>query len=348
MARRRIFNRRRGDDRTAKKPDYELIQDAETAFDNDLAIPAFQTNLETQLASEADVENSNVKPTLDEEYETLEHPTGLSPTRGNAPRIFALVGATGGVGTTSLATQLAHEYAISAATNPRIKGRPADPRVCLIDLDFESGSCAHHLDLFPSLSLEDLCGPADHIDTAFTQALVSTHESGVSLLATPNTIGANARVNPYTVMAMLDAACELYDTVIIDMPRYRQPWSLPVMKAVDVLGITCELTIPSLHATRERLARLAHEANGAVNAQVILSKYERRSFKNTLRLNDAETAIGREVMMTLCLDPDTTREALNCGEPAGAIRPDSRFVKDVRKLALTLREQQSNPMAKAA
>jgi len=361
MARRRKWNRRRGDNRLEKRADYALIQETDLqdqmalsatedhTLSDELSIPSFgdaadhEDNLETQLESEI---SQSPLDTVDTDKQNLRPP--IAPNKGTTPSVFALIGATGGVGTTSLATQLAHEFATSARAGQISRRRPADPTVCLIDLDFESGACAHHLDLLPSLTLEDLCGPPTHIDTAFTQALVSTHECGVSLLAAPNTIGANAKINPHTVMAMLDAAADLYDTVIIDLPRYRQPWTLAVMRAVDVLGVTCELTIPSLHAARENLAKLAQDANGAVNAQVIVSKFERRSFKNTLRMGDAETALGRHVFSTLCLDPDTTREALNCGEPAGAIRPESRFVKDVRKLANALQSEAVNPLAKAA
>lgn len=341
MGRRKKWNRRRGDDRVETKSDYELVQDSSLMIESDDALDNHDDSLE--------IPDFETEYAVEDEITDLEQPTlPTAPTSKDIPHVFALVGATGGVGTTSLATQLAHEFATSASSRQTSRRRPADPTVCLIDLDFESGACAHHLDLLPSLTLADLCGPADRIDTAFTQALVSTHECGVSLLAAPNTIGANARVNPHTIMAMLDAAADLYETVIIDLPRYHQPWTLPVMRAVDVLGITCELTIPSLHATRERLARLAETSNGTVNAQVILSKYERRSFKNTLRLGDAETALGRSILSTLCLDPDTTREALNCGEPAGVIRPESRFVKDARKLAHAMRGQELNRLARVA
>ena len=336
------WGRRRGDNRAGKKANYALIQstepdfaeaelDAVTGSDDPLAIPEFATEHSDDILEQSD-----------------NTPPPLAPAGQNCPRIFALVGATGGVGTTCLATQLAHEFAVSNMPKQTSRRRPTDPTVCLIDLDFESGACAHHLDLLPSLSLEDLCGPAEHIDKAFTQALVSTHESGISLLAAPNTVGANARVNPQTIMAILDAAAELFDTVIIDLPRYQQPWTLSVMRAVDLLGITCELTIPSLHAARECLARLSATKNDPINGHVILNKFEKRSFKNMLRLSDAETALGRSVLSTLCIDPDTTREALNCGEPAGAIRPDSRFVKDVRKLAETLKTVDTIPLIKAA
>ena len=330
MSKRLKWGRRKGDNRVAKKDGYALVQDVES-YDNDdtLSIPEPDLDQNTPAEFESDRD--------------------LSQTVSSAPssQVFAFMGATGGVGTTSLATQLAHEFAVSAAQKPRGL-RPVDPRVCLIDLDFETGACAHHLDLLPSLTHEDLCGPATAIDEAFTHALVSTHESGISLLAAPNIIGANARINPRTVLAILDAATELYDTVILDLPRHRQAWTLPIMQAVDLLGISCELTIPSLHAAREVIHQINQDTAGHVNAEIIIGKYERRSFKNKLKLSDVEAALERHVFATICQDPDTIREALNCGEPAGALKPDSRFVKDVRLIAQQLRTLSESSAEKAA
>jgi len=295
MVRRKKWNRRRGDNRLGTKPDYALIQDT----DIDSNLPEHTEHIESDAINHVsdlpnfDSEQTNRVKTQSDEIMATVAPTGL-----DAARIFAFVGATGGVGTTSIATQLAHELAMMASSQKISRRRPVDPTVCLIDLDFESGACAHHLDLLPSLTLEDLSGPPEQIDKAFTQALISTHESGISLLAAPNIIGANARVNPQTVMAMLDAAAELYETVIIDLPRYFQPWTLSVMRAVDVLGLTCELTIPSLHAARQSLEKLSAVPHGDINTNIILSKFERRSFKNTLRLSDAERALGQPMPLT--------------------------------------------------
>jgi pilus assembly protein CpaE len=347
MGRRTKWGRRRGDNRVEKKADYALLQNAEQVFDQ-ADIDALDSASDALAIPDFRPENTDPENADKDSDQSSETPPPTTLTRQDNPRIFALVGATGGVGTTCLATQLAHEFAVTHTSHYSNGRGPIDSTVCLIDLDFEAGACAHHLDLLPSLTLEDLCGPAEQIDKAFTQALVSTHECGISLLAAPNKIGANSRVNPHTIMAMLDAAAELFDTVIIDLPKYQQPWTLSVMRAVDILGVTCELTIPSLHAARERLAMLSETTAESVNAHVILNKFEKRSFKNMLRLSDAETALGRSVLTTLCLDPDTTREALNCGEPAGAIRPESRYVKEVRKLAEALRTTQANAIVKAA
>lgn len=260
-------------------------------------------------------------------------PKTQTPPPADTPSVFAFMGASGGVGTTTLCTQFAYDLALRSRDSRVSKRHARDPKVCLIDLDFEAGACAHHLDLLPSLSLEDLTTDARRIDTAFTAALVSTHDCGLSLLAVPNTPAANSQINPRAVMAMLDAAAQLYDYVIIDVPRYLQPWSWAVLGGADFVGVVSELTIPSLHMGREHLGRMDTALGGNLNAHPIIGKYERRSFRNMLRLSDAETALAREVYGALSWESDVTREALNCGEPVGAIRAESRYAKDVRKLS---------------
>lgn len=288
---------------------------------------AAEARAEQAPSEKLDVETFHPVPTPQDDEIKM-----VGPTSQAGPAVFAFMGASGGVGTTTLCTQLAYELAVRARDARATKRHVRDPKVCLIDLDFEAGACAHHLDLLPSLATEDLATDARRIDKAFTSALVSTHDCGLSLLAVPNTPGANSQINPRAVMAMLDAATQLYDYVVIDMPRYLQPWNWAVLGGADFVGVVSELTIPSLHMGREHLGRMKSAMNGALNAHPIVGKYERRSFRNMLRLSDAQTALEQEVFATLAWESDVTREALNCGEPVGAIRAESRFAKDVRKL----------------
>jgi len=314
-----FFNRRASDKRKPYTGSREAAANR-ASNSHDLEIPHFNS----EVLSDQNQGELETAPSL------------LNPNE-TRPQVFTFMGATGGVGTTNLAVQVAYELAMMCKNKKTNLRRPKDPQVCLIDLDFEGGTCAYHLDLLPSLSVEDLLGHAERIDTTFTSALVSTHACGVSLLAVPNTPKANQKVNPHAVMAMLDAASQLYQYVIIDMPRYMHSWTPAVIGGSDFVGVVSELTISSLHMARDTLnnSRTALENNALgnkPNCHPILGKYERRSFKNTLRLNDAETVLGREVISTLCIDTDTCREAINCGEPVGAIRPDSRYVKDTRYL----------------
>lgn len=246
-------------------------------------------------------------------------------------RCYALMGASGGVGTTTLAIQMAYDLAINHAK--KADTQQPDPKVCLIDLDFENGACSTYLDLPPSLQIADLCGAPDQIDPALTHALISTHSSGLAVLSVPNELGGNARVNPEAVLALLDAASQIYDHIVIDVPRLWRPWTQAAIAGADHFALVTELTVPGLHLARQRLRAIEAQLTLPSPAEVILGRVERRSFRNALRLSDAEKALERPLSGVICTDPDTAREAVNCGEPMGVIAGESRYVKDVRAIS---------------
>jgi len=253
-------------------------------------------------------------------------------TAATSAKCYALMGASGGVGVTSLCIQLAYDIA-KRTGKQHLFGGFNDPTVCLIDLDFETGCCAPYLDIQPSLSISDICGPANKIDALSLQALMSYHESGLAVLTTPNALGANSLANPETILALLDAASQLYEHVIIDLPRVWQPWIGAAISGTDYFAIVGELTIPSLHTTRTRIENIEKVLGEDQSCEVILNKVERRSFRNALRLKDAEKALRRSVSAAICVDLDTSREAINCGEPVACIRPEARLVKDIKALS---------------
>jgi len=315
-----MFSRRQDD------PRQEWSKDR-TSNDDALVIPP------CDLWHSDETKPELITPILASEGATREEKDSiLKENTSTTSQCWAFMGSVGGVGTTTFAVQIAHELAKLNSSASKKLHRAAQPQVCLIDLDFEAGSCMHHLDVAPSLSLDDLTGEAIRIDTTLAQALLSTHDSGISVLAAQNVMGANSRVNPATVLALLDAASELFPYVIIDLPRHWYSWSEAVLHGSDFVGLLSDLTIPSLHMARSKREQLVKMFDSEDVCQVILNKYERRSFNNTLRLSDAQIALQCEIFGTLCVDEKTTREALNCGEPVGAILGDSRYSKDSRKL----------------
>ena len=245
---------------------------------------------------------------------------------------WAFMGAVGGVGTTTLAVQIAYELAKKQSCLEGKLSRVKDPQICIVDLDFESGSCIHHLDVEPGLTLDDLSRDALRIDNSITEAFLNTHESGISVLAASNVIGANARVNTQTVLALLDAVSTMFPYVILDLPKQWQSWSLAAVSGSNFVGLLCDLTIPTLHMARTKRDQIGELVQGKNPCEVILNKYERRSFKNTLQLHDAEMALQCELFGKVCEDASVTQEALNCGQPVGATRTNSRYAKDSRKL----------------
>ncbi len=300
--------------------------------DDGLAIPTIEDEV---LSPEIPLSSPTITPP-----KTVAETTG-GDTGDNGGKCYAITGASGGVGVTGFAIQLAYDLAMTYKNSPT-HDRYSEPKVCLIDLDFEGGSCAHYLDLPPSLQISDLQDSPNRIDRSLTTALMSTHDSGIALLAAPNVIGGNDKVNPATVLALLDVACEIYDHVILDVPRFWRPWTHAAIGASDHVIMLTEMTIPALHLCRNRaeMIEVATELERPID--IIINKFERRSLKNSIRLPDAQLVLKRDVFGTICIDNETTIEAVNCGEPASVVKPEARYVKDLRRLARQITNPQED------
>ncbi len=345
-----VFAMKHGDF-SSKKQNQDISQNPdmfEDAFDlSDIAIPAFPEPLTERRGPNrpaidmpphqemASPKHAPEKPA----YGATQYAESLDPENTNpsyaevkGTQCWAFTSANGGTGTTSLSIQTAVELARKLRPEKFKSGRQMDPRVCLIDLDFENGSCAHYLDVRPGLQLSDLQTPPERIDKALAEAFITRHESGIALLATPNILAGNEQVNPDTVLALLDILSEMYTYIILDLPSIWRPWTYAALAGADKIGFLVNMRIPAFHQARERLDQIEAHMPLRVKPEVILTKYERRKLRNTLSLKDAKYAMSAPINLTVCADPDSVREALDCGEPVSTVQPEARYVKDVQKI----------------
>ena len=251
---------------------------------------------------------------------------------GTNPQCWTFTGARGGCGTTTLAVETAfhlakHQYGSRGQTK-----RGGLEQVCLIDLDFETGNVIHNLDIEPGLRIEDLSQDAARIDTDLTRSLLTSHKSGIAVLAAPNMIGANSQINPYAVIGLLEAASEIFPHIILDLPVQWQGWSLAALGGSDFVGLLTDATIPSLYSARTKRTQIGEMLENKEICDIILGQYERRALGSNLRLSDAKKALQCDIFESVCNDPQSVTEAVNCGEPVGYIRKNSRYAKDCRKL----------------
>jgi len=295
----------------------------------DAAIAADTMELETLAIPEPNISQAAEILDLTQSVDPAMIPLGDDDVsamgKDSFQKIIGLMGASGGVGTTSLAIQMAYDI---------IKqGGKKAPSVALIDLDFESGACADYLDLKAGLSFDDLQGDPSRIDIPLTAAFMRRHKTGIHVLAAENRLGGNDKVNPDIVLALLDTACDMFDVIILDIPRIWRPWNHAAIGAVDHFALVTELTIPGIHKTRRQIDAIENIVSPMSRpTEVIITKMERRTFKNEIRLKDAVKILNRPLSGAICIDGDATLSALNRGIPTGLVRMDGRYVKDTRNL----------------
>jgi pilus assembly protein CpaE len=245
-------------------------------------------------------------------------------------RIVAFVGALGGMGATTLATQSAMIWAEKAS-------------ICLIDLDVQFGNAALYLNMKPRLSLSDLIDAGDRIDIELLRSVADAHPSGMNIIACPPDIMPLDALTPEFVDKLLDLAVQAYDIVLIDLPGAWVSWSLSALQKSDAVCLVAGMTVPGVHQARRQLELL--DANGlADRTRIILNRVTAPMF-GKVDVSETEKVLRRPVQFVITNDYPTVSTAIDEGRAIGAIKVKSRVEKDVRRLVTTLAALVSIPIA---
>lgn len=238
---------------------------------------------------------------------------------------FAFLPAAGGVGVTTLAIQ-------TAFLLMRANGRKALTRTCLIDLDFQNGACADHLDVEPRLILDEIVPNPDRLDDLLLDMMLSEHPSGLKVLAAPNRPAEMRTFDPAVVTRLLDLASRRFDNVVIDMPRTWFPWTDDVLVGADRVYIVTEMTVPGLRLARRLTAAITERLGEAVKPAAIVNRFESSLFGTGLRQSDIEAALGSALAGCVANNYKQVREAIDRGVPLEEIKASSSVLADLRKI----------------
>jgi len=152
---------------------------------------------------------------------------------------------------------------------------------------------------------------------------------GLDLLAAPRDPLAFAKVGQPTVCRLLEVACQVYDWIVIDMPRHHQPWTLDVLSGSDEVLVVSELTVPALLSARSLASEIEAEIPGGPAPRIILNRLASRVFGPAPSLTEAEKALGRKAEGGITSDWEAAAASVNLGGAISHHRPRSKIVRDI-------------------
>ncbi len=151
--------------------------------------------------------------------------------------ILPIHGLAGGCGASTFAANLAWELATSTKTD--------GPRVCLIDFDFQYGSCATYLDLPRKEAVFDLLSDTANADSDTLLQAMLTFNDRLHVLTAPADMLPLDIVGPEEIGRILDMAQANFDFVIVDMPKTIVAWTESVLARAHVYFALMELDLRS-------------------------------------------------------------------------------------------------------
>src|SRR5919197_2529262 len=129
---------------------------------------------------------------------------------GQRGELIAMFSGKGGVGKSTLGTNLAVAMALEAKEKQR---------VAIVDLDLLLGDVAMMLDVTPERTVADLVPLIDKLDPELLRSFLYVHSSGVKVLCAPTRVEDSEALTTERVRRILDVLARTFDYVVIDLPR---------------------------------------------------------------------------------------------------------------------------------
>ncbi|MGH2500016.1 MAG: AAA family ATPase [Candidatus Limnocylindria bacterium] len=220
---------------------------------------------------------------------------GMASERG---AVLAVYSPKGGVGCTTIATNLA----IALRTKTK-RG------VAILDLDLQFGDVGVALDLRSANSIADLITHVDGIDATLIADVFVKHESGISALLAPDTLGFVESLHPERIIRAIDSLRNHFDYIVCDLWSSLDDLTLGTLRGADRIVLVTTPELPSL----KNLRRVIGATTPLLiddRTQVVVNRHPARA---GVSLPDIEKSLGRAVAGSIPSEGVGVTEAINQG-----------------------------------
>jgi pilus assembly protein CpaE len=242
-------------------------------------------------------------------------------------QVITVFGSKGGVGTTTLAVNLA----IS------IKQTDTNKAVVLIDMNTLFGEIPLFLEMSPKFDWGAITKNIDRLDTTFLSNILSVHKSGVQLLPSPAYLNGHIRPTPSTMIQLLGLMKQMFDFIIIDGGQSTDDTSLKVLEVSETILLITILSLPCLANTNKLIKSFSDL--GYVDSERIKIILNRHTNKSNISLDEVKAGVGREIYWKIPNDFYSSMNSINNGKPLRDIAPKANITKSIFDLAKSF----SNP-----
>jgi pilus assembly protein CpaE len=235
-------------------------------------------------------------------------------------RILTLMGSKGGVGTTTLAVNLAVEFAEEKRRNS----------VVLVDMNRLYGEIPLFLEIKPKYNLGEITKHINRLDPTFLMDILSKHHSGVYVLPSESYWKEGEKTTPKIMERILTLLKRMFDFIIIDAGTSIDDSTVKAFEMSDMIFIISVLSLPCLSNTSKLLNSLTEIGYPQrERIKVIVNRYIKQS---ELTLKDASEGIKKDIYWTIPNDYKTTMNAINQGLPVSSVASHSPINKTLQDL----------------
>lgn len=278
-------------------PDLEVFLTA-SKTDPQILLEAFRVGVKEFLPQP--LTSQDVEPALARFEERFNG--RMSAGEMQSGRVVSVIGARGGVGTSTVATNLATSVQQAGQRDP----------VALLDLDLHGGDLGLFLDLQASQGLKHLSRDISRLDETIIRSSMVKHSSGLHLLASGYEGFDEAAPTIGSTMRVIGLLRSMHRHVFIDCGHVMEPAVKEALDCSDQIIVVTALSLPAIRRTQRLLNVLSTAQYPPGKVLVVVNRYhsDQREF-----LAEAEALLGVQMAGMIPNDYGTASEALDHGKP---------------------------------
>jgi len=242
---------------------------------------------------------------------------------GQRGDVIAFFSGKGGVGKSTLATNLAVAMAVEAKQKQRI---------AIVDFDFLLGDVAIMLDVTPERTLADLVPLIDKLDPELLRSFLHVHSSGVKVLCAPMRVEDSEVLTPDRVRRILDVLARTFDYVVVDLPRSFDDRVVTALDMANLVLLVTNYDVPSLKSTKVCLDTLRGWRYSEDKLKLVINHATRT---NGYGPGEAERALDYPVFWKVPSDFAVAGTS-NHGKPFAQGQPTTKIAQNLTGLGATL------------
>ena len=245
----------------------------------------------------------------------------LNKTEKSKCRVITVFCNKGGIGKTSVASNLALELAKTTKEN-----------VALVDLNFQSGDITTFWDLKPSF---DISYVINNIKTITSDFLLNTLEkyqsTGLYILADPPYFKGAEDISSKQIRELFKLLKDTFSYVVVDTSAGFDDKTMTAVDNSDLTFLITAANLPALRNCQRCLELFTSQNRSKGDVQIIVNRYMEN---DEIGIEDMEELLGQDIFAKIPNNYFTMISAINKGVPVCDINKDSNVARAYNELAL--------------
>ena len=257
-----------------------------------------------------------------------------APTKKNCT--FAVFSPKGGVGTTSIAINLAIAFRQMQNGDKR--------RVLLVDGKHHFGHVSLLLNLRTANSVVDLISHTGKLDSGLIRQVTIPHSSGIDVLASPASFAEAQGIRPDVLYKSIVSIQDVYDTVFIDAGNFLDENAVTYMDSAFRILLILTPDLASLRDAKKFIDITRTLSYPRDKIAIILNKTGKKS---EMRLSEIEKVLKTKILGTIQSSEELMLNCTNEGIPVILKKTRHSISKSFRAIVKELRHMVDNKSSRS-